>query len=335
MYYKIRFVVCGLWFVIFLSCGNNRLDVDVSCIKVDPVKIQRFDQDFFSLNADNISQKLSGLREKYPDFTDLFTKNIVCPSGINDSACIPEITRFVNDKDMRSAYDNCQKVFADMSDIESGLTDIFRHYKYYFPAKELPEIIAMMSGFNYAIESSAPAIGLEMYLGTKSGFYDMMRIPNYKRATMRKEYIAPDFCRAWMMRQFPNKSKSGTLLNEMIYQGKLLYLSDAMMPEMEDSLKIGFTKKQLSWCAEHENEMWGYLIKNKFLYSNEVEVISKFTGEGPFTTGFVKESPARTGVWIGWQIIRKYMEENQKITIDQLMQEEDAQKILSLSKYKP
>ena len=238
---------------VFISCENNRLDVDASVVNVDPVKIQRFDRDFFSLNADNISQEFPALQKKYSGFTDLFLRNIICTLGVNDSSCVPEIIKFVHDKDMQSAYDECQKKFSDMTDIESGLTEVMRHHKYYFPEKKLPEIVAMMSGFNYAIESSTPAIGLEMYLGNKNGFYDMMRIPNYKRATMQKEYIIPDLVRAWMIDQFPNKSKSGTLLSEMIYQGKLLYLSDAMVPDAEDTLKIGFTNKQLVWCVEHEN----------------------------------------------------------------------------------
>ena len=107
------------------------------------------------------------------------------------------------------------------------------------------------------------------------------------------------------------------------------------MPDMEDTLKIGFTKKQVDWCEKHEKDIWGLLIKNKFLYSTELDVISKFTGEGPFTTGLAKESPARTGVWIGWRIVRNYMNKNSKITLEELMNENDAQKILSTSKYKP
>ena len=81
--------------------------------------------------------------------------------------------------------------------------------------------------------------------------------------------------------------------------------------------------------------MWGFLIKNKLMYSTETEVISKFTAEGPFTTGFVKESPGRTGVWIGWQIVRKYMDDNPNISLQQLMNEKDPQMILAKSKYKP
>ena len=163
----------------------------------------------------------------------------------------------------------------------------------------------------------------------------MLQYPNYRRITMQKEYMVNDFVRAWMLKVFPNTGKSGALLNEMIYQGKLLYLGDAMMPEAQDSIKIGYTQKQLDWCLKNEKHIWGHLVKNKFLYSNDVNTVAKFTGEGPFTTGFVKESPARTGVWIGWRIVRKYMDDHPTITLDQLMQETDPQKILSESRYKP
>lgn len=321
----------------FPSCGGDPLDIDVSNIQVEPAKIQRFDQDFFSLTADNIEQKLPELQKKYPEFTELYIRNLHCPKGIQDSACYPDIIKFIRDKDISGAYEICKTVFPDLSETEKTLTDVFRHYAYYFPGKELPKLFAMMSGFNYAIANTDPnfAIGLDMYIGPKSKYYEMLHWPVYKQQVMRKEYIPVDLVRAWMMREYPNTDKSGTLLGEMIYQGKLLYLSDALMPETDDTLKIGFSKKQLDWCVEHEKDMWGHFIQNKFLYSNEKDIIAKFTGEGPFTTGFVKESPARTGVWIGWNIVKSYMEENPEIKLEELMKDNNAQVILSKSKYKP
>ena len=319
------------------SCSSNLLDVDVSKVAVGPVKVQRFDQEFFSLTADNISQKLPALQKKYPDFTSLFVKNILCPGGISDSSCYPAIIKFVSDKDMRGAYESCQKKFSDLSVTEAELTEVLRHHKYYFPDKTIPGFVAMMSGFNYSVATtdSVFAIALEMYLGNKNKYYQMLQVPSYKQMKMQRAFIVPDFARAWTMREFPNNNKSGNLLSEMIYQGKILYLADALMPNVNDTLKIGFSKKQMDWCREHEPDVWGYFVKNKFLYSTETETIAKFTGEGPFTTGFVKESPARTGVWIGWNIVRKFMKENPKFTPEQLMKEDDPQKILSLSKYKP
>jgi hypothetical protein len=175
---RVSFWLLASGFWLLVGCGNNLLDVDVSSVKIEPVKIPRFDQDFFSLSAENISGELPELQKKYPGFTDLYVNNIICPSGgIKDSACIPAIIKFISDKDMRKAYEEVQKVFPDMKETEVVLENALKHYKYYFPEKKLPAPVAMMSGFNYAIESSHPAIGLEMYLGTKSKFYEMLQIP--------------------------------------------------------------------------------------------------------------------------------------------------------------
>ena len=333
--------LCLLATVFFLipSCGRNPLDVDISGVNIPPVKIFRFDKDFFAVTEGDIPSNLAALRKKYPGFADLYIHNLICPGGTQDSACIPDITRFIKDKDMSGAFADCQKVFGEdaLSELEGQFSDLFRHYRYYFPGKPLPGIYTMMSGFNYAIASadSSFAIGLEMYLGKNCRFYDMLRVPDYKRSAMQKEFIPADLVRAWMTKVFPNQNHSGTLLSTMIYQGKLLYLADALLPQTPDTLKIGFSSVQMKWCEEHEKDMWGHLIQNKFLYSNDVSIVTKFTGEGPFTAGFVKESPARTGVWLGWKIVRAYMRAYPKTTLEELMAMEDPQIILSKSGYKP
>jgi len=50
---------------------------------------------------------------------------------------------------------------------------------------------------------------------------------------------------------------------------------------------------------------------------------------------FSKDSPPRLGEWIGLQIIRSYMQKNPEVTLAMMMQETDAQNILTLSGYKP
>lgn len=331
---------CWFWVVCFwllTSCSHNRLDVDVSKIDLTPVKIERFDLDFFSLNADNIITKLPELQKRYHGFTELYVRNIVCANGIQDPSCIPEITRFVNHQDVRDVFNDCQKNFQNLATVESELTQAFKHHQYYFPGRKLPKVLAMMSFFNYSLATadSVFSIALEMYLGRQSQFYSMAQIPAYKRLTMQHEYIVADFMRGLMMYEFPDNVKGKSLLSEMIYGGKVLYLVDAMIPDIDDTLKIGFSKKQLQWCNLHAVDIWGFWIKNNLLYSSGADVITKFTGEGPFTTGFAKESPARAAIWTGWQIVRKYMNKHPEVSLEMLMKENDPQKILTLSKYKP
>jgi hypothetical protein len=62
---------------------------------------------------------------------------------------------------------------------------------------------------------------------------------------------------------------------------------------------------------------------------------NKLMQDGPFTKGFDAEAPARLGEWIGWQIVSAYMDKNRKVTLKQLLQNNDSQLILNQSGYKP
>jgi hypothetical protein len=109
-----------------------------------------------------------------------------------------------------------------------------------------------------------------------------------------------------------------------------------MLPKMQDTLRLGFSASQLDWCKKNEGNMWSFFIKKKILYTTDYLEIGQYTNDGPFTKGFdTKKSPARTGSWIGLQIIRSFMDRNPKITIKQLMELKDSQKLLAAASYKP
>jgi hypothetical protein len=319
-------------FVFFSSCSHNPLDIDVSKVKMEPVKIRRFEQDLFGkpVNPDALSAS-------YGDFFKGFAELRLCTGGLNEPGCVTEIRNFVQDTIMRATYLSSQKEYPSMEAFEKSLNNAFRHFLYYFPSHSLPAVNTMMSGFNYSILrlDKTIGIGLEMYLGANSRYYSLLQYPVYKKVNMSREHMLPDFVKGWMMTEFEEKSPRLDFLTHIIDEGKIAYLVDAMLPEMHDSLKIGFTKKQLDWCKANEAHIWSFFIKRKILYSTDYQEIAQYTNEGPFTTGFSKESPARTGTWIGWQIVRAYMSKHKEISLQQLMEEHDSQRILAASAYKP
>lgn len=324
--------------VIFYSCEHHWLDVDVSKVNIKEVKIERTEKEIFGIDKNHIKEESHQLLAKYGSLYESFMQNIIAPPlGIKDTMFEQKLINFITDNDMLSAYNDCEKTFQDLSELEKKLTLSFQYFHYHFPEKRLPKVISAMSGFNYSIIKADTflTVCLEMYLGSKNKFYDMLQYPAYKRNNMNPENLYPDLIRGWMLDEFPKPAGKDDLLSEMIYQGQILYLLDAMMPDEGDTTKIGFTKKQLDWCERNNENIWGFLIKNKLLYSTESEIVAKFTNEGPFTSGFAKESPARTGNWLGWKIVRKYMNDNPEISLRQLMEEKDASLILSKSKYKP
>ena len=108
-----------------------------------------------------------------------------------------------------------------------------------------------------------------------------------------------------------------------------------MLPQQHDTLKTGFSLSQLEWCRRNEIMMWTYLVENKLLFSTDMRTIGRFINAGPFTRDFSRESPSRAAVWLGWQIVRSYMNRNRDVTLEELMLDNDYQGLLNLARYRP
>ncbi len=325
-------------FALFLSsCGGNSLDVDVSNVSVPDFTINRLEQDIFNIDTANIKTSDEKLQIKYGHFYSSYVRRIINKGGQQDSSYLLSMKHFITDSDMREAYSDCQKAYPNTDFLKEQLTEIFKHFNYYFPNKKLPKTISMMSGFNYSVVllEGTLAIGLEMYLGSNNKFYQMLALPHYKRMFMNRENIAPDVTRAWMISEFPYNMNKSDFLSEITYMGKIMYLTDALLPNVHDSLKIQYSQQQLDYCSQNEFNVWSYFAAQKLLYNTNQAEIMKFTAEGPFTSAFSKDAPPRIGYWIGWQIVKQYMKNNPEISTEQLMKEVDAQKILNTAKYKP
>lgn len=333
----LKFLVFFTIFLLATSCGNDSLKIDVSEVEIQPFEIKRMEQDVFALNPENISQKTLELEQEYGNYYSTFIKTIINNGGLKDTSYSQRVLMFTNDSDMKMAFENCQKEYPDTKNLEKEFTQTFKYFKHYFPEKNIPKVITMMSGFNYNIinSDSTLAIGLEMYLGSNNKFYQMMQLPKYKSNFMNKENILPDAIRSWMISEFPYNMDKTDFLSEIVYMGKIMYLTDALLPETADTLKIQYTKKQMEYCTNNEFNIWSYFAAQKILYTTDQAEIIKFTSDGPFTTAFSKESAPRIGYWTGWQIVRQYMKNNPETSLSELIELNDAQILLAKSKYKP
>jgi hypothetical protein len=329
-----------LFFLFFLaSCGSDRLDVDVSEITVDPVKIKRFDKDFFAMDTSKLDTELDKLRGTYGTFTDAFVNNIVCFNSHDSLSCFYALGDFLTHHITRGAWENsCKTLGDDFSSVENDLTDAYKHFLFYFPDRELPkDVYLVMAGFNYNyIQSEGVyAIGMEYFLGKDNVYYDGLEWPMYKRRTLSREYMASGFVRSWMMNEFPYSSEKSDVVNRIVYEGKILYLQKALLRNSPDSIITGFTQQQLDWCEENEAEMWAKMIEDKIVYSESEDDLNHMIQDAPFTPGFPRESPGKAGVWIGLRIVEAYMERFPTTTLQELMDFEDGQLFLTQSKYKP
>ena len=320
-----------------IGCTNHPLKVDVSNVQVPETHINRLDRDVFEMDTTNVLKQTEALNKKYGLFFKVFCAGILNSGVVRDTNYSGKLKRFIADRDMRAAYNDCKQQYNDIQFLENDFTDAARHFKYYFPKRGIPKVVAMFTGFNYNITpvDSTIGVGLDMYLGSNNKFYDMLAFPKYKSRWMTKECIMPDAVRQWLLTQFPYNMKANDFVSQIIYFGKIMYLTDALLPEVADTLKLQYTPRQLRYCTVNEFNMWNYFIAQKVLYTTDQAEIMKFTAEGPFTSAFNKEAPSRVGYWMGYRIVKQYMEKNPNITLEQLMSETDGQQLLMKSKYKP
>jgi len=335
-----KFLILTLIVNFLTSCEHNQLDIDTSKVQLEPIIFKRLDKDVFSLTPENASSKMVLYQKKYADFYTRYISSIVNNGGKVDSLYSQTLLRFINNQDIKNAYSDLTKTYTD-NDVEllgDDMTEAVKRFKVFFPKRKTPQqFVTFMSGFQYNVVyvDSTLGIGLDMYLGSNNPFYNMMELPKFRTRTMNKEHVLSDAVRGWIITEFDNADPVNNLLNHMIFYGKIFYVCDALLPNVQDSIKMGYTTAQMEYLGKYEKNVWGFFAKDNKLYDNDMKLVSEFTSDGPFTRAISKECPPRVAMWLGQQIVKSYMEHNQDVTLEDLMNEKDAQKILSKSKYKP
>lgn len=273
---------------------------------------------------------LGALKPAYRFFLD---------TDLGDPAKLLEMKAYLESPRNIGFHKAVDSLYRQIPGLEKEITLAFRHYLYYYPGFKIPRVYTYISGgdYDYPVQfaDSVLLIGLDNYLGKGFKPYVADGLPAYRVACMTPEHIIPDCMKVVGRITYPEQLPGNTLLEQMTEAGKRLLFLDAMIPQTEDHLKIGYSKEQYDWIVKNESHVWAAIIENRLLYTTDGKVIRSFMADGPFTGEFSKDAPARLGEWLGWQIVRKYFEQHREVTLQQVMTERDAQKILSLSGYKP
>ena len=323
--------------ILFSACKRNKLKVDLSKVKKE-IEVVQFDKELLNSSVRDTLELITHLSTEYPVFFDLFTYRIIHIGGIGEDNFPDLMKLFLSDTLIREVKAKTDSVFSDRKKLEEQIKKAFKYYAFHFPDKELPVAYTYISGFNQSIVTAENIVGisLDKYLGRDCKYYQQLNTtPQYKVLNMYKERMIPEMAFAWAVTEFEDPNSATNVLDNIIQKGKMMYMVDAMVPTTHDSLKIGYTTEQLNWCKMNEAAMWTYLIEKKMLYSNKRMDIIRYVNDAPSTSGFPIESPGRAGVWIGWQIVRQYMQKHPGVTLKELMENKEYQQILNESEYDP
>lgn len=332
------------------ACKPAKPRPDISNIKVD-LQVKRFDRDFFQIDSNHVREGLQMLIKRYPGFLPLYTENVLGLGAFSDTSQLLLVgtRRFLYLS--RPIYDTVQKVFADFDATARALETGFRYLIYYYPGYRVPAIITTVGPIDAmaTLSNGEPtpnymgtdfiAISLQFYLGAQYSVYNDAGfasniVPQFRSRRFTKAFIPSDVFRLVLDDIHPDTGYSLPLIEQFIEKGKRLYALAQILPDAADTLLIGYTGKQLDWCHKNEREIYNFFIQQQLLFETDPALTRNFIHEGPTTLGMPPEAPGNIGAFVGWQIVKKWVEKQKEISLSTLM-ETPAKKIYQQAGYKP
>lgn len=306
--------------ILIIACKKETaVSNDVLNIAVE-AQIERFDQEFMQATPQNFE----ALKHKYP---------MLLSEHIPDSVWFNK----KNDTLFKELYNETQNKFSDLSTLKAELTLLFKHIKYYYPQENPGKVITVLSEVditNRAIYTDSIAIiSLDTYLGKDHKFY--VDFDSYTLGDFEADRIVVDLAENFASQKIAPPQER-MFINQMVYAGKIMYVMEMLLPEISDALLMNYTKEQIQWMEANETQVWKHFIESKYLYDNDMKLNARFIQRAPFSKFYLEldqESPGSVGVYIGWQIVRSYMKNN-NVTLQELALK-DAKTIFEQSKYKP
>ncbi len=197
---KIYFIL----FVVMLVC--------VGCewqLKLDDseVAVERYDriQSLYLTTSD--FSALQQMNTVYPMQTRTLIEDIIRIGKVNDPQINIKFLRFYQDSTLQALINEAEQQYANMNDINEGLTDAFKYLKKEIPNLEIPEVYAQIGSLDQSVIVGNGMIGicLDKYLGAE---YDLYLKPEYgysvdQRKMMEREYIIPDCISFYLLSLYP------------------------------------------------------------------------------------------------------------------------------------
>ncbi len=328
--------ILPVWIFLATSCtrcSDSEEQVpepEMKAVQPVQVKIHRYEKALFSLNSDSLAK---GLKSLQPEFAFFIGPH---PEQQNN---VVQMRAYLQDTLIRQLYHQTMQVYPSLDSIEKELGSAFGAYRELIPGAPLPQVYTYVSGADYEAPirfvDSVMIIALDMYLGKDYHVYSELGIPEYRQYGFEPTFLVPDCIKQMIIHQIPGQNKNQTLLDWMVVYGKILCFLDLALPERPDYQKITYSPEQMTWCRDHEKEIWAQFIRNNALYTTDSKEIVKFIGDGPDTKGFPEEAPGRIGWFVGWQIVRHYMATHEELSFEKLLKISDSQKLLTESGYRP
>lgn len=336
------FVLSILLTMLCYSCGEadkrKNIDTDTEGKSLNPL---RFDQDLFNTDWNN-QQGISDLKVRFGGFFCLYVERILNAGPCDSVSTLQMIPDFVSHPDFQDLKSEIEKNYPQqrLDSLHEKILLSSLRLQTLIPSMKLPQLIWMNSGFNIGAYSTDEylAVGLDFYLGSENVITKSVPFSQYQKDDMRLGQLVPNAIKNlayYHLLKLDTLQHETDMLSEMIFHGKAHYLTWLAFEEIQDSTLMAWTSEQYTWTQGHQLNVWKEIARQEVLFSKNRVGVQKWFEYGPFTNveNVPQESAPQLGVYMGFQMVKSYMEKHPELSIQQLLKEENSQKILQA--YKP
>lgn len=320
---------------LLLSCQKtksykDKLYVHHENLEPQNLEIKSYHKALFSLDTADFANGLKSIKDDFLVFLG---------GNLDDVDAVGYLKDFAADTFCVRVNEMVERKFRDTDVLSKDIKSVYQHLNYYYPDVELPPTYFYVSGIDYSVPSvmidqQGVVIALDYYLDNENGIYDYVGMPRFRSLRCSPSYITRDLAESIYLGYIERQSPQRDVLTEMIKAGKRLYFIEAMNPVLPDSVLLGYSDKQMNWIRQYEGDVWAALVGNDMLYAKNAEMFRMYFGDAPFTQAYSNEAPPRLGEFVGLQIIRSYMINND-VSLQELLKNNDTQQIFQSSQYKP
>ena len=279
-----------------------------------PVKIKRMDIEIYRYPSMTAEKQTSFNAEMESGISALLTMlNMGHP---DDSAYM----KYENSEAVKMFTPEVEEVFSDIADLENVLGGVKQNMKKELPHINMCEIYSIVSPYKQSIyiADSTMLLVLNHYLGAEHKAYDGFE--EYIKKTKQAKYIPYDIVEATIGTFNPYETTGDEMvLSKMLFAGAIVEAKMRIVPEASLSLALGYDEKELEWVEDNQQQLWNALVSKELLYSTSYMDINQLLSLTPCSSILHQQAPGRVGRYLGYKIIRAYLEKNPSTTLSQLL----------------
>ena len=331
-------LLCGMG-AAFSSCQN--VPWDLAPVQSEPLEFVAFADSVGPLDSAALLPVLEHLAPKYPE---LFLPSV--PDGDWRDDLLP----YLSDPEVRALYQDVKTVQSEvpalansalLSTVQTGLDRYIAHMgkdcPNCYPAKRLYTYVSRNEEPMVLIAPEAIFLPLDRYLGADHPAYAQESA--YLVQQHQPENAPVEIFKAIASWHYPEGLPTDySLLNGMLSEAKTILFVQATLGDDAARRALGYSPGDQAFMEEHETELWGLFVSERWLFDDAVDLKRKLILPAPFSklgTPKDREIPGKAGVWFGWQILQSYWRQHPEVRLADIMADPNATSLFQQSGYRP